>query len=104
MRYSLRQGMRENCPNSQSRCHAKGSKVGMLSIDAISERRSLAHYNQPENHPIDKAYFVNSMVEWESAFKQLQGEVDMLFLENPEGIVNWDMERASAFVKQNTIQ
>ena len=80
--------------------YAAGKRIGLLSIDAYSEHRSLEHYNQVLDRNIDETYFVNTMQEWEAQFLRLQDEVDMMILENPEGIENWDQERALKFVQQ----
>ncbi len=82
--------------------YAAGKRIGLLSIDTYSEKRSLEYYNQVLDRSIDETYFVNTMQEWETQFLRLQNEVDMMILENPEGIENWDNDRALKFVQQET--
>lgn len=82
--------------------YASGKRIGVLSIDAFSEHRSLGHYNQLLDRTIDKTYFVNTMQEWQSKYLALQTEVDMIILENPEGIEGWDIEQATQFVQQES--
>lgn len=82
--------------------YAAGPKIGLLSIDAESERRSIQYYNQELGKNIDQPYFVNSVQEWQSKFLALQSEVDMMILENPEGLEGWGKSNSIEFVQRET--
>lgn len=82
--------------------YTPGKKLGFLSIDAYSEHRSLDYYNATLDQKINKAYFVNSAQEWQAKFLALQNEVDMMILENPEGVEGWDHGKAVTFIQENT--
>lgn len=80
--------------------YANGRKMGFLSIDSLSGHRTLKHYQRALNSKFERAYFVNSMEEWESKFIDLQQQVDYMILENPVGIENWNEARAKLVVDQ----
>lgn len=82
--------------------YTTGKKLGFLSIDAYSEHRSLDYYSQALDQKISKAYFVNTVQEWETKFLALQSEVDMMILEDPEGIEGWNHGKAIAFIQAET--
>jgi len=81
--------------------YAAGKRLGYLSIDALSGRRTLGYYERSLKRKIDRVYFANTVDEWEQNFLSLQGQVDMMILENPEGIQGWTEPRAQRFVEKN---
>lgn len=82
--------------------YAKGERLGIISIDANSGHRNIKNFEKELGNKFDKTYFVNTFAEWKERYLQLQREVDMMILENPKGIDNWDNEQARIFVEQNT--
>lgn len=83
--------------------YAKGKRLGYLSIDSLSGRRTLEYYEHILKRKIDRAYFANTVHEWEQSFLKLQQQTDMMILENPEGIQGWTEPRARRFVAKNTV-
>lgn len=81
--------------------YAEGKRLGYLSIDALSGRRNLEFYERNLNRKMDRVYFANTVDEWERDFLSLQQQVDMMVLENPEGIQGWTASRARRFVENN---
>jgi len=82
--------------------YAPGRRLGYLSIDSLSGRRTLEYYERSLKRKIDRTYFANTANEWEQSFLNLQQQVDMMILENPEGIQGWTAHRARHFVDDNT--
>lgn len=80
--------------------YADGRKIGFLSIDSLSEHRTLENYQRALKREFERAYFVNTVEEWESKFLDLQQQVDYMILENPVGIKDWSESRAKRFVEQ----
>jgi len=78
--------------------YASGSRIGFLSVDTFSARKDLKNYALRLKQNFDKAYFVNSLDEWQRRFKELQTSVDILILENPEGLSNWSDQQFREFV------
>ncbi|MCP4010436.1 MAG: ABC transporter substrate-binding protein [Proteobacteria bacterium] len=81
--------------------NATGKKLGFLSVDDLSGHRMQEYYQDTLGRPLDQAYFVNSIEEWEAKFLDLQEEVDMMILESPAGIDGWTRDRALPFVMRN---
>jgi len=80
--------------------YAGGNRIGFLSIDALSGRRTLENYQGVLNRDFDQAYLVNTVEEWEQKFIALQQQVDYMILASPEGILGWTALRAGLFVKE----
>lgn len=84
------------------KAYTQGERVGLLSIDAISGKRNVEHFEQQLGKKFDKAYYVKTFAEWQQKYQQLQTEVDMLVFENPKGIKNWDNQTGLNFIENNT--
>ena len=82
--------------------YSQGDRIGLLSIDAISGKRNVIHFEKHLGKSFDKTYYVKNFTEWKQQYLKLQQEVDMLILENPKGIKNWDNEKGLAFIEKNT--
>lgn len=82
--------------------YSKGEKIGLLSIDALSSRVNVDNFERVLNKSFDKKYYVQSFEEWKQSYLKLQNEVDMLILENPKGITDWDNELGKQFVEENS--
>ncbi len=67
----------------------------------MSARISYDHYQGALGIKVDQAYFVSNVDEWETALKQLQDQVDYIYIENPEALHGWELERAKRFVNDN---
>lgn len=81
--------------------YANGSRVGYLSADVLTERKNAEYYDQLFDLEFDEAYFVSTMEEWESAYSNLQTEVDVVIFENNAGITDWDEDRAESYALKN---
>lgn len=83
------------------RSYAKGKRVGFLSGEGFSEHKEQEGYEKHFNFHFEQAYFVNSFDEWKQQLLTLQNEVDMLILENPKTISDWDDQEAQKFIEKN---
>lgn len=81
--------------------YADGSRVGFLSGDTVTEKKVISHYENLLGITFEKKYFVLTYDEWKEKFLQVQGEVDILILENNAGISDWDDADAKTFVLDN---
>jgi len=82
--------------------YAKGNRTGLISIDAISGKRNVDHFEKELGYSFDKVYYVKSFDEWKQRFEALQAEVDIVILENPKGITGWDNQKGKSFIEANT--
>lgn len=80
---------------------ARGSRIGVLSIDALSNRQNVLYFERELERSFDEVRFVASFQEWKDQFLELQQQVDLLVLESPEGISGWDEKQGRLFVEQN---
>jgi ABC-type uncharacterized transport system substrate-binding protein len=80
---------------------AAGERVAILSADTESERihvdNFLRKFPQLDARLVR---FVSTMAGFEEAFTQASAEADMLLFLNNAGIVDWDADRARAFVHE----
>jgi len=81
---------------------AAGERIGYLSGDVDAERKMVQIYNDRFFDGKMKPYLVSSMAEFKEAFLQAQQEVDMLYVYNYTGIVDWDREDARLFLARHT--
>ncbi|HSE35009.1 MAG TPA: ABC transporter substrate binding protein [Candidatus Paceibacterota bacterium] len=77
--------------------YAKGTRIGYLSANTWTDEKNLEWYTNTLRIQFDATELVNTMDEWEAAFKRLQSEADLLIIENSGGIAGWDDKRAEAF-------
>lgn len=82
--------------------YARGNKIGLISIDAISGRINARHFEKLLGQPFDRVEFVKTYEEWQAGFIQLQDAVDMIILENPKGIDHWENEKGLEFIQQHS--
>ena len=83
--------------------YAKGKKLGFLSYDADSQRRTVESYTKILNRSFAKAYYVNTLQQWQQKFTALQTEVDIMILGNPDVIENWNYAVAHEYVIQQAL-
>lgn len=81
--------------------HAKGERVGTLTMDGLTERKVVQNYIDILKIPVAQSYFVKTFDEWKDSFLKLQTEVDMIIVLNYVGITGWDTQAASRFVEEN---
>jgi hypothetical protein len=82
--------------------YSTGNRIGFLALDTLSARENLKSYRIKLDRDFDKWYFVNNLVEWKQRFNELQENVDMVILENPDGLGGWSVERFNSFVEQES--
>jgi len=82
--------------------YSKGNTLGLLGIDSLTARKNAEQYAKLLNTTIEHAYFVKDVETWKQQFLKLQNQVDMLILQNPQGIKGWNDEEIVNFVEENT--
>jgi hypothetical protein len=83
------------------RAHAKGGRVGYLTVDTETERIEGPNYARTIGAPFDAQVYAKTMAEWKAGFLDMQGKVDMILLGNTAGINDWNEADARAFVLAN---
>lgn len=79
-----------------------GSRVGFLSTDVITARKSAEEINDRFLDNKMRVYMVKTFSEFKQQFLKAQEEVDMLILYNYIGIQDWDSIGAESFLARNT--
>ena len=62
--------------------YSKGSRLGILSGNVISDRNNVYNYINKAGISFDKQIYVKNAEQWQAAYLRLQNEVDMLIIEN----------------------
>lgn len=75
--------------------YSNGSRLGYISADTETERKSLEHYTNKLNITFESTYLVSTMSEWETAFILLQNQTDRIIFENSAGITDWNESKAA---------
>jgi len=86
----------------QLKRYARGPKLGWLSENSDTMKKNLAYHEKLFGVKYDKVYLVEDYDGWEKAFLALQTEVDMLVLQAPHAIRNWDYDNAVDFALEHT--
>ena len=84
------------------RSYATGDRIGFLSGNVDTERKTIEIYNNRFFHGRLKSYLVESMAEFKQSFLQAQQEVDMLYIYNYTGIKDWNPDDAELFLSRHT--
>ncbi len=82
--------------------YAKGQRVGFLTVDTETERSEQKAYREKLHLQFAQERFVKTLADWKAAFKELQGQVDVLLLGNFAGINDWNDADARAWAEANT--
>ncbi len=82
--------------------YAKGKRVGFLTVDTETERSEQKAYHEQLKLEFAQERFVKTLADWKAAFKELQGQVDVLLLGNFAGINDWNEAEARAWAEANT--
>lgn len=82
--------------------YAKGKRVGFLTVDTETERAEQKAYREKLKLSFAQERFVKTLADWKAAFKELQGQVDVLLLGNFAGINDWNEGDARAWAEANT--
>ncbi len=81
--------------------YARGKRIGYLSGDTETERKIIDIYNKRFFNGRLKSYLVTTFADFQKQFLRAQQEVDMLYIYNYAGIVDWDPVRAETFLLSN---
>ncbi len=82
--------------------HAKGKRIGFISYDILSERKSAHNYKEILKVPLEKEVYVKTVDEWKKKFLSLQERVDMIIISNMAGIKNWNDDEMKEWTLKNT--
>ena len=81
---------------------AKGNKKGFLSVDNETSHKEYESWKTHLKLQFERDVHAKTFDDWKKAFIELQGQVDMLVLENNAGIKGWNNEEAKKFVRAQT--
>lgn len=81
--------------------YAKGDRMGFIGKENETDHKEADNLTRKYGLQLN-ARFVNTFEEWKAAFKELQDQVDMLFMVNNAGIKDWNDAEAKAFVRKYT--
>ncbi|MCP4971955.1 MAG: hypothetical protein GY932_15370, partial [Arcobacter sp.] len=82
--------------------YAKGSKIGLLTADTKTDRKTLKYYQDLLGIKFEKIKFVKNFDSWIHEYKKIQKEVDILIFRKYSGIDGWDPHIAKYVVEENT--
>ena len=82
--------------------YAKGTRLGILSGNVISDRNNVYNYIHKAGIKFDKQIYVKTAEQWQEAYGRLQTQVDMLIIENSLAITGWDSDSMHRFVLEHT--
>lgn len=86
--------------------HAKGSRIGFLTEDTISEHSNAENLVNYVGINLDEVAFVSSFNEWKEKYLEMQNKVDILVLGVMGSYIDWEQESQHReiinFVMQNT--
>lgn len=85
--------------------YAKGPRMGYISGDTETERKTMTFYKGRFNMKFEKEYWVKDTTEFKEKWVALNSEVDYILLENTAGIKGWENSSDIAmkeFVISNT--
>ena len=79
--------------------HASGERIGYLSGDVETERKTFEIYNQRFFAGSLQNYLVRDFDAFRQAFLRAQEQLDMLLIGNYSGIPGWNHDEARAFIQ-----
>jgi ABC-type uncharacterized transport system substrate-binding protein len=104
--YTNATGMLEVAPVKELvqtlRAHAKGPRIGYLSVDTETERIEAPAYAKVLGAPFTAKVLAKTYAEWKAAFLEMQGTTDMIMFGNTTGLKGFDEKDAAAFILANT--
>ncbi len=81
---------------------ARGDRIGYISGDTITDRKTTSEFNKRFFHGSMKVYMSKTFEGFKEQFLRAQHEVDMLFVQSFAGIKNMDDKQAMEFLLKNT--
>ncbi len=85
--------------------YADGDRIGYISGDTVTERKTMEYYKSLFDLEFDKEYWAEDLEEFKSAYLALQDEVDYILFENTAGIIGWEIsenQEMEQFILENT--
>jgi ABC-type uncharacterized transport system substrate-binding protein len=82
------------------KAYSKGPRIALLSDDTLSSKQSVDNYKNKLGLKLTPIY-ANTLEEWKQSFKTIQGQYDILLVENVIGINDFNEEEAKAFASEN---
>jgi ABC-type uncharacterized transport system substrate-binding protein len=79
--------------------YAKGKRIGYLTADTETERADQRAYRDRLGIRFASERFVNTFAEWKAAYREMQGEVDMLVLGSFASVTGWSDGEAKAWAE-----
>jgi ABC-type uncharacterized transport system substrate-binding protein len=80
---------------------AKGARIGYLGVDNETSKKEASGTETVYGITLNKKH-VKTFAEWKTAFTELQGASDWIYIENFAGINDFDTTAAKEFVLANT--
>ncbi len=84
------------------RDHAKGDRLGFISSDLESDRKSAENYKKQLKIKLREEVYVKTADEWKKEFLKIQNKVDMLIISNTVEIKDWDEGAMKKWMLENT--
>lgn len=81
--------------------YAAGERIAYLTGESETERTIFETYNDRFFNDQLQEVFVTDFDEFKSEYLRLQDDVDMIYMGNNAGIIDWDEAAAEAFVLEN---
>ena len=78
--------------------YAKGTRVGMLTTDDLTERREGEAYRNIVKVNFTAEKYVKTFAQWKEAYKSMQNQVDLIILGNKVAIPDFKDAEAAAWV------
>ncbi len=79
-----------------------GRRVGYLAGDVFTAHKEQENIEKTFGMKFAETRYANTMDQWQTQFRELQGKVDMLLVGNSAGTEGWDDDAAARFVERNT--
>jgi len=104
--YSNTTGMVEVSPIPQIvrllQAETDGRRIGYLAENTPTKKKELTYHEKLFGITYDKVYLVDNFADWVQAFRQAQGEVDMLMFLGVGALTDWDEKQALAVADEET--
>lgn len=80
----------------------KGRRVGYLAADVFTAQKELANIEKTFEMRFADVRYATTLEEWQTAYREMQGKVDILLVGNSAGIDDWNDEAAARFVERHS--
>lgn len=83
--------------------YAKGKRVGLLTGDTITDKKSVDIYKNKLKINFHKIRFVKNFDSWVREYRRMQTSVDAVIIRNNSGIKNWNNDKAKNIIRDETL-